>query len=164
MEACEVFELIDFLSFVIDKHLEEEGLSFFADELVHGFVDFDSVFDGVFGGLDKAHFGLIFFLVDFLFAQLVKLFDGNALLFDALLPNFHFVPLCLFLSFSIPFFLLHSENLILRGGTSASSGMANGLSSFPPDSLRFILGRRLRLAFSSMNSFTFISYIILLTH
>ena len=147
---------------MVDKHLEEQSLPLFAYEFVHWFIDFDSVFNGVFGCFDEAHFGLIFFFVDFLLAELIELLDGDPLLFDSLLPDFHFIPLRFFLSFSIPFFLLHSKDLIGSRVTSASSGMAKGLSILPPDSFRFIFGSRLLLGFSSMNSFTFISYIILL--
>jgi len=122
------FELVDFLSLVIDEHLKEEGLSLFADKVVHRFVNFDSVFDGIFGCLEEASFGLIVGLVLIFFAQLIELADGDTLFLDTLLPHFQILISLFLFSFSFFLFFLHPEDLPQLFLTSASSGMAKGLS------------------------------------
>ena len=63
-----LLEFVYFLSFVIDKHLEEQSFSFFADKVMHWLVDFDSVFYRGFCGFDETDLGcvLLFFLRGFL--------------------------------------------------------------------------------------------------
>jgi hypothetical protein len=56
---------------VVYEHLEEQRLSFLADEIVHGLIDFHSVLYSVLGCLDEAGFGLIAGLLLVALAQLV---------------------------------------------------------------------------------------------
>jgi hypothetical protein len=68
VKSGHLFEFIYFLSFMVDKHLEEQSFSFFADKVMHWLIDFDSVFDGSFCGFDETDLGcvLLFFLGGFL--------------------------------------------------------------------------------------------------
>lgn len=53
MKPGHFLEFVDFLSFMVNKHLEQQSLSFFADEIMHGLINFDSIFDGSFSSLDE---------------------------------------------------------------------------------------------------------------
>ena len=111
MEPGHFFELVDFLSFVIDEHLKQQSLSFFADELMHGFIDFNPVLDCIFGSLNQAHFCLIFLFILLFFPKIIQLFYCYPLLFHTLLPNLHFLFLCFLFPLSLSLFLLHPKNL-----------------------------------------------------
>lgn len=56
---------------MVYEHLEEQGLSFLADKIVHGLIDFHSVLYGVFGCLYETGFRLIAGLLLIALAQLV---------------------------------------------------------------------------------------------
>lgn len=111
MQPGHFLKLINLFSFVVNEHLEEQGFPLFADKLVHGLIDFDSVLDCVLGRFDQTHFCLVLLLVLLLLPQIIQLFDRDALFFNAFLPNFHFLFLRLLLSLSFPLLFLHSENL-----------------------------------------------------
>lgn len=68
MQFRQLLVFVDLLSLVIDKHLEQQSLPFLRDEVVHGLVYFDSVFDGVLGCFDEAGLGLVAGLVFIFFA------------------------------------------------------------------------------------------------
>jgi hypothetical protein len=96
-----------------------------------------------------------FFFV--LFAEIVEFTDGYALFFDTFLPNFEVLAALFLLSFALLFFFLHAEDLAHLRGTSASSGMAKGLS-YLGTLTEGSLGT-LPLRESSSKSLVFISYI-----
>ena len=154
VELGEFLEFVDFLSFVVDEHLEEEGLPLLADELVHGLVDFDSILDGVLGGLDEAGLGLIAAVLLLLLSELVELSYGDSLFLDSLLPDLESLVSLLLLLLAFFLLLLHAEDLSGREGTSASSGMAKGLSYLGLLLWEFTRGRLCLLESAS----SFISY------
>lgn len=133
MQLSQLLEFVYFLSFVIDQHLEEQCLSFLAHEIVHWFVDLDSILDCIFGCFDKARFWLIAGLLLIFLSQLIQLSDSYALFFYTLFPHFQFIVSFLLLSLALFLFLLHAKNLTQREATSASSGMAKGDSYFGTD-------------------------------
>lgn len=55
---------------------------------MHGFVYFDSVFDGVLGCFDEAGLGLVAGLVIIFFAQVAQLADGDSLFLYSFFPDF----------------------------------------------------------------------------
>lgn len=160
MQLGQLLELVDLFSFVVDEHLEEEGLSFLADEIMHGFVDLYPVLYCVFGGFDEAGLGLVAGLLFVLFAELVEFAYGDALLLDALLPDLQFLVLLLLLALPLLLLLFHAEDLFGSTATSASSGMAKGLSYLGTCRLEGILGRTFFLSSSSYWVVFMRSYII----
>lgn len=160
MQFGELLELVDLFAFVVNEHLEEQGLSFLADEVMHGFVDLDPILDGIFGCLYEAGLGLIAGLLIVLLAKFIKFADGYALLLDALLPHLQFLVLLLLLTLPLLLLLFHAEDLFDGIATSASSGMAKGLSYLGTCRLDGILGSAFFLS-SSSNWLVFMrSYII----
>ena len=134
---------------MIDQHLEKQGLSFFTDEVMHGFIHFDSVFYCIFSCLEKTGFWLIAVLFLCFLVEVVELPYGDALFFDTFFPNLQIL-IPLFLLF-LPFFLflLHPKDLHKLIETSASSGIAKGLSYF---GIWLICGNLFWLAFLESSS------------
>jgi len=126
---------------VIYQHLKNECFTFFWDKIVHRLIDFNSIFYGIFGSLNKAGLRLEVRLVLRSFAKLIKLSYWYALFFNTFFPYFQLLILLFLISFSLFFFFLHAENLIHGFVTSASSGMANGLSYCGVLIVEDILGR-----------------------
>ena len=91
MQPCHFLKLVNFLTFVVDQHLEQESLPLLADELMHGLVYLDPVFYCIFGSFDQTELGLIFILALVFLAEFVELLYGDALLLDALLPDSLFI-------------------------------------------------------------------------
>jgi hypothetical protein len=110
-----LFELVDFLAFVVDQHLKQQSLSLFADEFVHWLVNFDSIFNCTFGCLNQVDFGLVLFFIVLLLSEIIDLLDGNAPLLNPFLPYLQFVGLELLLPLSVFLFLLHSKYLCRDG-------------------------------------------------
>ena len=95
---------------------------------MHRFIDFYSILYGVLGGLDKASFGLIARFVLIFFAKLAKFPNGYSLFFDSLLPYLKVFITLFFLSLPFSFLFFHPKDLYDGLLTSASSGIAKGLS------------------------------------
>lgn len=153
MQLCELLKLVDFLSFVVDEHLKEQSLPLFRDKVMHWFIDLNSVFDCILRSLDKARLGLVTRLIFILFTQLPQLTNSNSLLFDSLLPNLQVFISLLLLTFAFLLLLLHPEDLDNTIGTSASSGIANGLSYLGTAETEGRRGRLPRLDYSSDSLF-----------
>lgn len=113
MQSRHFLKLVNLFSFVINEHLEKQGLPFFANKLMHGLIYFHSIFYCIFGCFDQAHFCLILFFVLLFFSQIIQLFYCDPLFFYSLFPDFHFLFLCFLFSLTLPLFFLHPENLCL---------------------------------------------------
>ena len=60
---------------------------------MHWFIDFNSIFYGIFGCFNEAHFRLILFFIAIFIGELIELLDGKALVFYTFFPYFHFISL-----------------------------------------------------------------------
>ena len=78
---------------------------------MHGFVNLNPVFYCIFGSFYETELGLIILLYLIFLAEFVELLNSDALLLDAFLPDSLFLLVRLLLSFSLPLFFLHPEDL-----------------------------------------------------
>lgn len=145
----ELFKLVDLLSFVVDQHLKQQRLSFLRYKIVHRLVDLDSILDCIFGCFDEAGLRLIVRFVFVFLPQVTQLAYRDSLLLDPLVPNLQVLVLLLLLPLSLFLLLLHAKDLNALVHTSASSGMAKGLSYFGTADM---LGSRGRLPFLDSSS------------
>lgn len=95
---------------------------------MHRLVNFDPIFDCVLGSFYKARFRLIAGFLLMLFSKLIEFSYRDTLFFDSFFPYSHVLISLFLLSLSFFFFFLHPEDLFVGICTSASSGMAKGLS------------------------------------
>ena len=113
---------------MINQHLEQQSFPLFTNKIMHRLIDLNPIFDCIFSSFKKTSFRLVTILFLTLLTQVIELPNSNTLFFNPLLPNFQvLIPLFL-LSLPLFFFLLHSKYLHIWSLTSASSGMAKGLS------------------------------------
>jgi len=88
MKLSQFLKFIDFLSFVVNQHLKKKSLALLGYKVMHGFIDLNPIFDGIFGSFNETSLWLIGSLILSGFSKLIQLANSYALLLYTFLPYF----------------------------------------------------------------------------